>query len=90
MGAFERITVKLPSETAEVLRRSVADGEFGSTSEIIDLALRDWVRAQGSDKLQLQRLRLIIAEGDDSGPSIPAGKAFAQVRARIVAKMATR
>ncbi len=35
MPAAERMTITMPSEMAETLRRAVADGEYASTSELV-------------------------------------------------------
>jgi antitoxin ParD1/3/4 len=54
------------------IKKQVSQGRYASASEV--------VRA-----LKLQALRDDIQRGADSGPGIPAKKAFADVRKRIAA-----
>jgi len=42
MGKVEQITIGLPIELSEAVRKAVADGEFSSTDEAVIAALEDW------------------------------------------------
>lgn len=86
MPAVERMTITMPSEMAETLRRTVAGGEYASTSEVIREALRDWTRSRDAERRDLEALRAAIKTGLESGPGIPADQVFAELRARYAAK----
>ena len=86
MPAVERMTITMPSEMAETLRRTVAGGEYASTSEVVREALRDWTRSRDAERRNLEALRAAIKTGLESGPGIPADQVFAELRARYAAK----
>ncbi len=82
MPAVERLTVTMPAEMAETLRRTVAGGEYASTSEVVREALREWTRARDAERRDLDALRAAIRAGLDSGPGMPADQVFAELRSR--------
>ena len=86
MTSVERMTVTMPAEMAETLRRTVAGGEYASTSEVVREALREWKRARDAERRDLDALRAAIRAGLDSGPGIPAEEVFAELRARYADK----
>ena len=86
MPAVERLTVTMPAEMAETLRRTVAGGEYASTSEVVREALREWTRARDAERRDLDALRAAIKAGLDSGAGIPADQVFAELRARYADK----
>jgi antitoxin ParD1/3/4 len=86
MPAVERMTVTMPAEMAETLRRTVAGGEYASTSEVVREALREWTRSRDAERRDLEALRAAIKAGLDSGPGIPADQVFAELRARYADK----
>ncbi|MCP3055457.1 ribbon-helix-helix domain-containing protein [Aurantimonas marianensis] len=90
MSSVERLTITMPAETAAMLRRTVEGGEYASTSEIVREALRDWSRRREEESRDLQTLREAIRIGDESGPSIPAGEFFAELRQMIAERRATK
>ena len=83
MANVERVTVTVSAEQAAILRRTVEDGEYASTSEIVREALRDWMRKRDNELRDLEVLRGLIREGDESGPGIPADQVFAELRQLI-------
>ena len=80
MSNIERMTVTMPAEMAATLRQTVAGGEYASTSEVVREALREWVRSRDQDQRDLQALRQVIREGDESGVGVPAAEVFAELR----------
>ncbi|HEY9057366.1 MAG TPA: type II toxin-antitoxin system ParD family antitoxin [Aurantimonas sp.] len=90
MSSVERLKITMPAETAAMLRRTVEGGEYASTSEIVREALRDWSRRREEESRDLQTLREAIRIGDESGPSIPAGEVFAELRQMIAERRATK
>lgn len=86
----ERMTITMPAEMAETLRRLVETGEYASTSEVVREALRDWTRARDAERRELDELRAAIRAGLDSGSGIPAEEVFAELRARYAARGETK
>lgn len=86
MASVERMTVTMPAEMAETLRRTVAGGEYASTSEVVREALREWTRSRDAERRDLDALRAAIKTGLDSGPGLPADQVFAELRARYADK----
>jgi antitoxin ParD1/3/4 len=66
MSKLERITVTMPEEMAAKMRAAVASGEYATTSEIVREALRDWDAYQERRQMALERLRILIREGEES------------------------
>ena len=83
---IERVTITLPAEMAASLKATVAEGQYASTSEVVREALREWTRARDVERRELEALREMIRIGDESGPGIPAGQAFAEIYALIETK----
>ena len=65
----------------------IASGRYNSKSEIVRDGLRAIEDRERLRELKLQDLRDTIQEGIDSGPGIPAAEVFAEMRARIAAKI---
>ena len=86
MPAVERMTITMPAELAETVRKTVAGGEYASASEVVREALRDWTRQRDAEHRDLEALREAIKAGLDSGPGISADQVFAELRARYAAK----
>ncbi len=88
MAKFERITVTVPADMAAVLRDSVDDGEYATTSEIVREALREWTRQREREQGERDLLKRLVEEGDASGPGIPAGEVFAELRQLLAERRA--
>jgi antitoxin ParD1/3/4 len=59
-------SIVLEDDDAEFIRRRIADGRFGSTSD----AVRAGLRLLEEEEAKLERLRAAIDEGDASGPFV--------------------
>lgn len=67
----------------DLIRRQVRSGRFASASEVVREGLR-LIEARDAERAaRLEALRTEISLGRDSGPGVPAEKAFARARARI-------
>lgn len=80
----ERITITLPPDMLGTIKRKVQGGAYGSTSEVIREAMRDWQHKQEERELQLAALRERLERSANSGEGIPMDEAFDQVRQRIL------
>ena len=76
MSKLERITVTVTEEMAARLRDAVDSGEYATISEIVRDALRDWGDQEDNRRAKLERLKVLVAEGDASesldGPTVMA------------------
>lgn len=63
MSQFQRVTITLTDEHAKAVQSAIASGEYGSTSEVIREALRDWRQRQHERETARTQLRAEIAEG---------------------------
>ncbi len=86
MVTVERMTITVPSETAETLRQAVTAGEYASASEVVCEALREWMRRRDAERRNLEALRVATKAGLDSGPGLPADQVFVELRARYADK----
>ena len=86
MPAAERMAITMSAELVETLRKTVAGGEYASTSEDVGEALREWSRNRDMERRDLEAMRDAIRAGLDSGPGVPADQVFAELRARYAAK----
>jgi len=59
MQPAQKLSITLPAEMARLVREKVSSGAYGSTSEVIRTALRDWIE----DEKRLKVLDAAIAEG---------------------------
>jgi antitoxin ParD1/3/4 len=68
MPTIEKLSIALPSEMAELVRRAVNLGEYSSNSEVIRDALRDWTHKRNLREQGLAGLRekWLEAVADDS------------------------
>lgn len=65
--ASKNTSIALGEPFIEFARRKVASGEFGSTSEVVREAMRQYI----AEDAKLEALRAAIQEGLDSGPAEP-------------------
>ena len=66
MADAETLTVTLPADLAALVRGAVEDGQYGSSSEVVGQALRDWQAKQAA--LESLRAEIAIGQADlDAG-----------------------
>jgi antitoxin ParD1/3/4 len=78
---MERLTITLTPDLAARVKEAVEGGQYGSASEVMRQALRDWEMAEARRGAELAALREDIAEGLKQAK---AGKARPFNAARIV------
>jgi antitoxin ParD1/3/4 len=62
MTTAEKISIALPPEMVAVIRNAVATGEYGSSSEVIRDALRDWTNKRALCQQGIEELRQLWRE----------------------------
>jgi len=68
MPAVEKITIALTPELSALVKESVEQGDYASTSEVIREALRDWKHKRALQKQEIEELRQLWHGGIQSGP----------------------
>jgi antitoxin ParD1/3/4 len=82
MQNAEKISITMTPEMMQVIRASVASGEYASTSEAMRDAVRIWQRERTEHQERLEAIRQRIrASVDDPRPSLSAD----QLRQRVQA-----
>ncbi|MCZ8543365.1 type II toxin-antitoxin system ParD family antitoxin [Mesorhizobium qingshengii] len=71
MSTVEKVSVALSPELLDMVKGAVASGQYGSASEVIREALREWRLRQPLREAEAERLRKAWSEGLESGPSEP-------------------
>lgn len=83
MAKVEKLSVALTGDMVAEMRAAVETGDYGSVSEVVRDALRDWHLRRKIETLEHDDLRRLIQQGIDSGPGLDAGEVFATLRARF-------
>jgi antitoxin ParD1/3/4 len=65
--ASKNTSIALGAPFTEFARRKVDSGEFGSTSEVVREAMRQYM----AEDTKLEALRQALIEGENSGPPVP-------------------
>lgn len=65
--ASKNTSIALGAPYIEFARRKVESGEFGSTSEVVREAMRQYI----AKDIKLETLRQALIEGENSGPPVP-------------------
>lgn len=60
---MERLTITLTSELAERVKAAITGGDYGSVSEVMRQALRDWELAEARRQAELKSLREDVGAG---------------------------
>ena len=82
MSNVEKVSVSLSHELLDAVHEAVDSGEYGSASEVIREALREWKLRQPLRKLEVERLRKAWQEGLESGSGQPYDMEEIKVGAR--------
>jgi antitoxin ParD1/3/4 len=83
MANVEKLSVALTPEMAAEVRAAVERGDYGSVSEVVRDALRDWRLRRKIETLETEELRRLARDGIDSGPGLEADDVFARLRDRF-------
>jgi antitoxin ParD1/3/4 len=75
MSSIERMTVVFPVPMAEQLRAAVESGEYASTSEAVQDAVRLWGGRRELRQREIEMLRRTWDEGKASGSAGPLNMA---------------
>lgn len=86
MSVVERMSITMTAELGEVIRQSVASGEYASSSEVIRAALREWARNRDEERRDLEALRAAIKSDRDGVPGSSAEQVLVELRARYASK----
>jgi antitoxin ParD1/3/4 len=79
----EKLSIALTPDMVAEVRAAVQGGDYGSVSEVVRDALRDWRLRRRIETLELDDLRRLVQDGIDSGPGVEADTVFARLRARF-------
>ncbi len=83
MANVEKLSIALTSDMVTEVRAAVEQGDYGSVSEVVHDALRDWRRRRRIEGLEADELRRAVWEGINSGASLDAEEVFARLTARF-------
>lgn len=83
MQHVEKLSVALPEDLVAEMRAVVERGEYGSLSEVVRAALRDWRLRRKIEVLEIEELRRLLEEEIESGPGVDGDTVFARLRARL-------
>ena len=68
MSNVEKISVALTHDMVNMVKSSVSSGEYGSASEVIRDALREWASKRERQQAEITYLRTAWEAGINSGP----------------------
>jgi antitoxin ParD1/3/4 len=83
MANVEKLSVALTPDMVAEVRAAVEGGDYGSVSEVVRDALRDWRLRRKIETLETEELRRLVREGMASGAGLDADTVFARLRARF-------
>jgi len=96
MANVEKISVALTPDMVAKSRAAVEDGDYGSVSEVVREALRDWRLRRKIETLETEELRRLVQEGIDTAGCRQVGTSLCEraglpqvVMARLVAQALT-
>jgi antitoxin ParD1/3/4 len=82
MGHVDKRSITLSSDLAAIVDSAVEAGEYASASEVIRDALRQWKERRDLFGCTVDELRLLIREGEASGPSVDGPAAMKRLLAK--------
>lgn len=82
MSSTEQITVTLPRDVMDRVRRAVAAGEYTSTAEAVEAAVILWDAGQLLPDPDTETLRRLVEEGLASGAPVELSIEDIKARAR--------
>ncbi len=85
MPTVEKLSIALPPEMANWLRKAVESGEYASASEVVRDALREWTRQRKRETLEVSELRRLVREGMASGPAVDAEQVLSRLESKYSA-----
>lgn len=71
-----RITITLPPDMLNSIKKEVNTGVYGSTSEVIREAVRMWQKREEEHKARISLIRERLAHSKRSGEPVPLNTAF--------------
>lgn len=83
MANVEKLSVALTPDMVAEVRAAVEAGDYGSVSEVVRDALRDWRLRRRFEAAETEELCRLVREGINSGPGLDADAVFARLRARF-------
>ena len=69
MSTLEKISVLLPSDLLDDVRNAVANGDYGTSSDVLHEALSDWKLKRKIAAMSVENLRALWREGGNDGES---------------------
>jgi len=90
MAEFEKLSVLLPAELVRSVRKAVDGERYTVESDVLIEALQDWEVKQRLRAEKLDRLRVLIQEGIDSGFAALAPDEFEKLKNEGRRVLATR
>ena len=84
---MSEFSVALTENMLAEVQAAVDAGKYGSVSEVVRDALRDWRLRRRAEVFETYDLRRLVREGMDSGPGIDADHVFARSRSRMALQM---
>ncbi len=83
----EKLSITLPPEMVDAIKSRVASGEFGSTSEVLRTAMRQWLRGEEEHEARLEAIRARIRRSlDDPRTCCSADEVFDRLEAKLRAE----
>lgn len=89
MSRVEKVSVALTSEMVASVRKAVDSGEYGSASEVMREAMRDWMLRRAQRGEAIAQIGKLWDEGVASGLAVDGDEALARIRTGVEARLAT-
>lgn len=71
MSQVEKVSIALSPELLRAVKDAVGSGAYGSASEVVREALREWQLRKPLREAEVERLRKAWQDGIESGPMSP-------------------